>query len=84
MKQKRIMILVLALALCLLPLEAFAGKKAGRIVSTKDTKYSYQDMERDLKKLAKTYPEMTGLESLGKTADKRELYCLRMGNPEAK
>lgn len=83
MKQKRIVTLVLTLALCLLPLEAFAGEKAGNIVSTKDTKYSYQDMVRDLKKLAQQYPETTGLESLGKTADKREIYCLRMGNPEA-
>ncbi len=80
MKQKRIVILVFALTLCMLPLEAFAGSN---FVNTKDTKYSYQDMKKDLKQLAGKYSDIAGLESLGQTADNRQIYCLRMGNAQA-
>ena len=47
-------------------------------------KYNYKDMQADLKAFVKKYPEIVSLESLGKTADKRKIYCLRMGNPDAK
>lgn len=87
MKRKRyadlVLALILILTLCLLPWEAFAGEKSGSIVDINDTKYSYKDMEKDLKQLVQEYPDATKLESLGKTADKRKIYCLRLGNPKA-
>ena len=87
-KMKQILIFLLTLALLLTvtaaPVTTFAGEKTGNIVNIKDKKYSYSDMETDLKQFAKTYPDIVSLESLGKTADKRKIYCLRMGNPDAK
>ncbi len=83
MKRERIVISALALALCLMPLEAFGGENAGSIVNEKDATYSYQDMKKDLKQLAGRYSGVASLESLGQTADKRQIYCLRMGNPQA-
>lgn len=45
--------------------------------------YSYDDLSADLNKLKTDYPEMA-LDSLGKTADGRELYHVVVGNPNAK
>lgn len=81
MKRKQAIALLLALLMtALVPAEASA---AGSIVDETDAVYSYRDMKRDLKELAQKYPDQVQLESLGKTADKRDIYCLRMGNPQA-
>ena len=53
------------------------------IVSEKDKKYDYAEMTRDLRKIAHKYPGKTGLSSLGRTYDNREIWCLRVGNPSA-
>lgn len=53
------------------------------IVSEKDKKYDYAEMTRDLRKIARKYPGKTGLSSLGRTYDNREIWCLRVGNPSA-
>lgn len=74
-------LLIAVLILTMAPVSVFGVEG---IVDETDTKYSYEDMKRDLKELAERYPEQTGLESLGKTADKRDIYCLRLGNPQAK
>lgn len=82
MKTKRLCAALLAAALTFtMAPEAVFG---ATLVDGTDTLYSYEDMERDLKEIAKAYPEQTELESLGKTADQRDIYCLRLGNPEAK
>jgi len=53
------------------------------VVSEKDKKYDYAEMTRDLRKIAHKYPGKTGLPSLGRTYDNREIWCLRVGNPSA-
>ena len=53
------------------------------IVSEKDQKYDYAEMTRDLRKIARKYPGKTGLSSIGRTYDNREIWCLRVGNPSA-
>ncbi|MCH5251383.1 MAG: hypothetical protein J1F22_00280 [Lachnospiraceae bacterium] len=53
------------------------------IVSKKDTVYSYQDMTNDLYQLRRKYGSKTGLTSLGKSWDDRNIWCLRIGNPYA-
>lgn len=83
MKEKRICAALLA-AVLIFAMAPVSVSGAERIVDETDTKYSYEDMKQDLKELAERYPEQTGLESLGKTADKRDIYCLRLGNPKAK
>lgn len=40
-------------------------------------------MTRDLRKIARKYPGKTGLSSIGRTYDNREIWCLRVGNPSA-
>lgn len=79
--RRRIIGIILALIMALFPLQAFGAES---IVDETDTIYSYKDMKRDLKEMAEKYPDQTHLESLGKTADGRDIYCLRMGNPDAK
>ncbi len=54
------------------------------IVSEKDTKYDYQDMKTDLYQLQKKYPSRMAVFSLGKSYDKRGIWCIRIGNPRAK
>ena len=53
-------------------------------VDKTDKKYSYKDMEKDLKQLEETYWDRIHVSSLGTTADKRKIYCVCMGNPKAK
>lgn len=54
------------------------------IVSSKDKLYDYDDMVGDLRSLVKKYPGKTGLNSIGTTYDKREIWCLRIGNRYAR
>lgn len=58
-------------------------KKEPWIVSEKDKVYSYQDMTNDLYRLRRKYGNKTGLTSLGKSWDDRDIWCLRIGNPNA-
>ena len=81
-KLKILLTVVLMMAVLLYPAQTFAASKT--IVSAKDKKYSYKDMQTDLKAFTKKYPEIVSLKIFGKTADKRNIYCLRMGNPNAR
>lgn len=54
------------------------------IVSSTDTKYTYNDFKTDLDKLVKKYPGILKKKYLGKTVDDRGLYSLTLGNPKAK
>ncbi len=45
--------------------------------------YTYQDLEKDLEIFARAFPETMELKTLGKTADKREIYCFILGRADA-
>lgn len=53
------------------------------IVNNKDRVYSYQDMTNDLYQLRRRYAGKTGVFSIGKSWDGRNIWCLRIGNPNA-
>lgn len=53
------------------------------IVSDKNTCYDYQDMTKDLQKIHDKYPTKTSVSSLGTTADKRNIWCIRIGKAGA-
>lgn len=54
------------------------------IVSIYDVKYSYSDMSRDIKRMAQFYQDVMELSILSKTADNNNIYCVRLGNKNAK
>lgn len=54
------------------------------IVNIYDAKYSYADLSRDIKKMAKFYQDVMELSVLAKTADNNNVYCIRLGNASAK
>ncbi len=56
----------------------------GNIVSTSKQKYSYKDMQTDIRQLEKKYAEYVHVEVIGKTADNRNIYDVILGNPNAK
>lgn len=45
--------------------------------------YTYDDLVNDVELLAKKFPDLVTAESLGKTADGREIYHVIVGNPQA-
>lgn len=53
------------------------------LVNNKDRVYDYHDMTTDLRGLVCKYPGKTGLSSLGKSYDGREIWCLRIGSAYA-
>lgn len=53
------------------------------LVSKKDKLYDYEDMSRDLNELKKKYGSKTGVFSIGKSWDDRDIWCLRIGSPNA-
>ncbi|MEA4923128.1 MAG: M14 family zinc carboxypeptidase [Eubacteriaceae bacterium] len=57
---------------------------ASDVVNKSDAKYSYSDMQKDILALCKKYPDRIRVSTLAKTADKRNIYCLCMGDPGAK
>lgn len=54
------------------------------IVDIYDTKYSYSNMSRDINKMSKYYQDVMELSVLTKTADSNNVYCIRLGNENAK
>lgn len=54
------------------------------VVDIYDSKYSYSDMTRDIKKMAKFYQDVIELSVLTSTADNNKIYCVRLGNADAK
>ena len=46
--------------------------------------YTYENMLSDLKTLSRRYPEEIRYETLAETVDKRQIWCLAIGNPDAK
>lgn len=80
-KRKRyIKIIILMSLVCfLMPIKA----NAKNIVSTTHQKYDYDEYVEDLELLEEKYSEHCRVEVLGQTADKRNLYEVTIGNPEA-
>ena len=58
--------------------------QAKTIVSTDHQKYDYKEYVKDLKQLESSYSEHCKVNVIGETADKRNLYEVVLGNPEAK
>lgn len=54
------------------------------IVNIYDEKYSYADLSKDIKKMAKFYQDVMELSVMAKTADNNNVYCIRLGNANAK
>lgn len=55
----------------------------GDIVSTTKQKYSYADMKKDIKQLEKKYADYIEVNIIGTTVDKRNIYDVILGNPNA-
>lgn len=53
------------------------------IVNNKKTLYDYQDMTSDIHRLTRKYHDRLTCYSIGQTYDKREMWCMRIGNPNA-
>lgn len=54
------------------------------IVSTNHKKYTYSKMSEDIKALTEKYNGMVTYEVIGKSCDKRNIYDVILGNPNAK
>lgn len=61
----------------------FCDPAEAAIVNTGHQKYSYGEMKTDLKKLEEKYEENCQVNIIGKSLDKRNLYEVVLGNPEA-
>ena len=59
-------------------------KPVTNIVTKSGSVYSYVKMKADLTKLKNIYSDYMSVKNLGQTADKRNIYCVIVGNPNAK
>lgn len=57
--------------------------KQNEIVDTKHQKYSYKEMIEDCKLLQKRYGALCYVNTIGQSADKRKIYEIEVGNPNA-
>ena len=57
--------------------------QAKNIVAANHQKYDYEEYRKDLKQLEKKYCKHCKVNVIGETADKRNLYEVVLGNPEA-
>ncbi len=55
-----------------------------KAVATDHQKYTFEEMQSDIKMLAKNYSEWVDYKVIGKSADGREIYDVILGNPDAK
>ncbi len=55
----------------------------GNIVSTIKQKYSYVDMQKDIKQLRNKYSDYVQVNIIGTTVDQRNIYDVILGNPNA-
>ena len=69
----------LALAACIF----FSAQAKAAIVNVGHQKYSYKEYENDLKEFEGKYPDRCRIKVIGQSADKRNLYEVVLGNPEA-
>ncbi len=57
---------------------------AEEIVGISHQKYTYGELSGDIAALAKKYPKLVRWSSAGRSADRRRIYELTIGNPKAK
>lgn len=55
-----------------------------RVVCFGKNLYSYEDMKTDIEEIRKRYGGILDVTVLERTADQRNIYCIRIGNPLAK
>lgn len=55
----------------------------GNIVSTTHQKYTYTEMKKDIELLEEKYADYVQVEIIGRTVDKRNIYDVILGNPNA-
>lgn len=58
--------------------------KNSYFVDSKHQKYSYSEMQTDIREICKKYSEYVSYTSIGKTAKGRKIYDVVLGNPNAK
>lgn len=63
---------------------SLSEKAIANIVNIYDKKYSYSDLSRDIKKMARFYQDVMKLSVAGITADNNKIYCIRLGSENAK
>ncbi len=63
---------------------AYVYYKSLKIVSTKDSRYDYQDMVQDITELTRGYGDLMQVSSIGRSYDGRTLYCIRLGSASAR
>ncbi len=59
------------------------GADASHIVDRSDEKYSYSDMESDIRELCDQYSQVLRSSVIGQSRDGKNLYVLTLGNPDA-
>ncbi len=64
-------------------LTVFHCEARAAIVNVSHQKYSYKEYVNDLKELKEQYPDHCKINVIGQSADKRNLYEVVLGNPEA-
>lgn len=62
----------------------YYSEKGMEIVNVKHQKYTYNEMVKDIKKLAGKYSDCFSYQVLGQSHDKRNIYQVVLGNPDAK
>ena len=79
-----IAILNIVMLLCvLIPVSSVEASKSKGIVNTKHSKYTYTEMVKDISQLQEKYGEYIEVNVVGQTVDRRNLYEITLGNPNA-
>ena len=80
---KRITKYMIAVFLISMLLPWSTQAKTKSIVNCTSQKYTYSQMKKDIKQLAKRYPDYCSYTVLGVTKQKRNIYDVAIGNPNA-
>ena len=76
-------LIVILFGIIYIAMDVFADNSKKGIVNTRHQKYSYSEMEKDIYALQTQYQEYVHVNILGTTADKRNIYEVVLGNPDA-
>ncbi len=72
-----------ALADCLVPVYFKDDESRLSVIETDNALYTYEMMVKDIGTLTGKYPRILSKETIGKSVDGRDLYCLYLGNKVA-
>jgi len=81
MKSKIVFLLTLTILAGTFLLPSRGGQPEVRLPLSFDHYYTYDMLNEALKKLAKAFPKLTNLETIGKSDEGREIMCLTLNNP---